>query len=193
MIHARASRDNVLASLHQPNKTVAEAVGQTAAQILMTINQQKQAVTRQPLDDDVLKEAARYVIPELMDIGISAGIFPIKPPAGAMASDTSGKGNGKDSGPGVGTDDYNKQIRMAMLEATKVYGERQLQSPNAPQLREQAQNDWAENVRKEVANGTANPQFLAKAKANTIGQPSTPQPRQLIPMPGGATPAGAPA
>lgn len=192
MIHSRTSRDNVLGSLHRPGEAVAQAVGKTAAQILMTINDQKKAATGQPLDDDVLQEAARYVVPELMDIGISAGLFPIKPPPGGMASDTKGsRGDGKSTGVGLGDDDYNKQIRMAMVEAATVYGNSKLQSPDYPQLKEQAQNDWAAGVQREVQNGTANPAFMAKAKANTIGQPSQPQQSRLIP--GGAAPAGAPA
>jgi hypothetical protein len=194
MIHGRASRDAVLNSLHAPNMTVAQAVGQTAAQVLMTVNGQKQAVTKAPLSNDVLQEAARYVIPELVDIGISAGIFPLKPPPGGAATNTDGPGNGKDQGPGVGSDPYNRTIRMAMLEATKVYGEAQLKGPNAQQLTANAQDEWASNVRKEVQNGTADPKYMAMVQPRTQQQ----QPQQGAPalIPGGsqqgASPPGAP-
>ena len=64
------SRDQVLASLHAPSETVAQAVGRTAVNIFI------QVVGSDALHHEVLIEAARYLIPELMDVGISAGIFP---------------------------------------------------------------------------------------------------------------------
>lgn len=167
IIHGRASRDAVLNSLHQPDKTVAQAVGSTAAQILMTVDGQKQAVTRTPLSPELLKEAARYVIPELMDVGISAGLFPLRPPPGGAASNTDGSGNGRDQGPGAGSDVYNREIRMAMLEATKVYGQAQLNGPNAKQLTANAQDDWAANVRQEVQSGTADPSYMRRVAPRT--------------------------
>lgn len=163
MIHSRASRDQVLASLHDPSGTVSQAVGRTAAHILMTIDGQRQATGAGPLDHDVLKEAAAHVIPELMDVGISAGLFPIKP--------WEGKGDGGTVG--VGADPYNREIRMAMLEATKIYGEAQLRRPDAAQLTEQAGNDWADNVRKEVSDGSASPAYMAKVRPqNAEGAPA---------------------
>ena len=116
MIHSRASRDQVLVSLHDPRATVAQALGKTAALILMAVDSQNQAEGSGGIDHEDLIEAARYLIPELMDVGISAGIFPIKPPPDQA----------KAEGPGAGTDPYNREIRMALLEATKVYGEAQL-------------------------------------------------------------------
>lgn len=181
IIHGRQSRDAVLDSLHQPNKTVAQAVGQTAAQILMTIDDQKQATTQQPIDHDVLKEAARFVIPELMDIGISAGIFPIRKPADGAAD------NGHDQGPGVGTDDYNKQLRMAMLEAAKMYGESLLRKPGAQQLSSAAQDMWALGVRKEMADGTADPKYKSMVQPQNPPAPGA----SMIPPTQGAQ-AGAP-
>jgi len=194
MIHKPSSRDAVLNSLHQPDMTVAQAVGKTAAQILMTVDGQKQAVTQTALSHDVLYQAARYVIPELMDIGISAGIFPIRPPPGGTASQGKG-GNGQDQGPGVGNDPYNKSIRMAMLEATKVYGEAQLKSPGAAQMTEQAQNDWANQVRQEVQSGKADPRYMAMARpggggAGPQGAPAPGGPPQIIPS--GRAAQGAP-
>ena len=159
MIHSRASRDQVLSSLHDPQSTVAQAVGRTAAGILMAASSQKQATGAGPIDTDVLKEAAAHVIPELMDVGISAGIFPIKP----------SPGGGPDGSVGVGTDPYNREIRMAMLEATKAYGEAQLQRPDAANLKEQAGNEWAQNISHEVANGTASPAYMAIARPNPQG------------------------
>lgn len=167
MIHGRSSRNETLNSLHAPNMEVSQAVGKTAAQILMTINQQKAATTGAPLSDEIMREAARYVIPELMDVGIAAGIFPIKPPPG-----------GADA-PGSGSDQYNKQVRMAMLEATKIYGEDKLRSPQHAQLTEQAQNDWAQNVQHEVASGTADPKFMARVRAGQ--QPNGAPTPQLVP------------
>ena len=121
IVHSRVSRDQVLASLHAPSETVAQAVGRTAVNIFI------QVVGSDALHHEVLLEAARYLIPELMDVGISAGIFPLKPPPD----------QGKAEGPGAGTDPYNHEIRMAMLEAMKVYGERQLKRPTH---RQRAQN-----------------------------------------------------
>lgn len=175
MIHSRASRDAVLRSLHNPGITVAQAVGKTAAQILMTISAQKQAVTHVPLSPDVMKEAARYVVPELMNIGISAGIFPIRPPSSSDAAAGAG-GLGTDdqqSGPGMGADPYNKSLRMAMLEAAKVYGESQLKSPQGPAMTQAAQNLWAHKVREEVANGTADPRYMSMVAPRTkAGSPA---------------------
>lgn len=183
MIHGRASRDAVLDSLHQPNLTVAQSVGHTAASILMAINDQKKATTQQPIDNDVLNEAAKHLIPELMDLGISAGIFPIKPPAGDNLQ------------PGVGSDPYNKTMRMALLEATKVYGESLLRQPNAPQLTEAAGNMWALGVRQEMANGTADPKYKAMVQQKGAGAPSPslmPPAGGAAPPPAGAPPGGAP-
>lgn len=194
IIHGRASRDAVLNSLHQPDRTVAQAVGATAAQILMTIDGQKQAVTQAPLSPEVLKEAARYVIPELMDVGISAGIFPIKPPPGGPATNMDGPGNERDQGPGAGTDVYNREIRMALLEATKVYGESQLKGPNAQQLTAKAQDDWAANVRQEVQNGTADPAYMKRVAPRTqSGAPAIVDESTQPPSDGQPPPAGPPA
>lgn len=177
MIHSRQSRDQVLSSLHDPQATVSQAVGRTAASILMTIDGQKQAVGQGALDHDVLMEAAKHVIPELMDIGISSGIFPMKPPPASASNDPS-------QGPGVGSDPYNRAIRMALLEATKIYGQQQLQRPDAHVLTQQAQNDWADGVRREVASGTASPKYMAIARPQSQGQPALIN--QPAPDPGGA-------
>lgn len=191
MIHSPKSRDAVLNSLHQPDKTVAQAVGQTAAQILMTVDQQKQAVTKVPLAPEIMREAARYVIPELMNIGISAGIFPLKPPPGSEGGPGPQSQGNDENGPGRGSDPYNRELRMAMLEATKVYGEAKLKSPEGPQLTAQAQDEWASNVKREVASGTANPQYMAMIKARQqpgVGAPSATDMSQNAP-PGGSPPA----
>lgn len=181
MIHSRASRDQVLNSLHDPSGTIAQAVGRTAAHILMTVDQQKQASGAGALDHDVLLEAARHVIPELMDVGIAAGIFPIKPPPNQAQL----------PGPGAGSDPYNMQIKMAMLEATKVYGEQQLRRPDAHVLTQQAQDTWADKVRQEVSNGTADPKYLAVTRPQ-MSAPGGAGPALIQqPPPQGAGPSGA--
>ncbi len=164
MIHDRQSRNQVLSQMHDPRATVAQAVGRTTASILMQIDGQRQATGRGPLDRDVLMEAARYVVPELMDVGISAGLFPLKP--------TASPGEYGQQGVGVGTDPYNKEVRMALLEASKIYGEQILHGPNAHAETQQAQNDWAAGVRREVDEGTANPRFLAMTRPQSGGQPA---------------------
>lgn len=175
MIHSRTSRDQILSSLHDPGSTVAQAVGRTAASILMTIDQQKQASGSGPLSHDILHEAARYVIPELMDVGISAGIFPIKPP----------EGSSPDGEVGQGDDPYNKEIRMALLEAVKVYGEAQLKRPDKDKLVQRAGDDWADGIRQEVSDGTASPEYMKMARARSgsgvIPQQSEPSPQGGMP------------
>jgi len=178
MIHGRQSRDAVLSSMHNPNETISQAVGRTAAHILMTVEDQKKASGAGPIDHEVLKEAASYVLPELLQVGISAGLFNLRPPAGEADGAPAPAATDEASGPGVGTDAYNKVLRMAMLEATKVYGEKQLQGPNAKQLTEQAQNDWARGVAQEVQDGTASPQYM-KMVGRAGQQQAAPQ---LIPQ-----------
>jgi hypothetical protein len=61
---------------------------------------------------------------------------------------------------------------MAMLEATKVYGDHKLKEPGAQNLTQAAQNEWAQGVRQEVQNGTADPRYLAMVRPQSGGQPA---------------------
>lgn len=146
MIHGRKARDQILKSLHDPNGTVAEVVGRLTVQILMTISDQKVAGGSQKLSEDMLQEAAGYIVPELMKVGCAAGIFPFDDPD----SDE----------PGAGTDEFDKQVKMAMLEAVKYYGEKVLKQPDAQQRSDEASTQWAAGVAQEVDNGTADPKFV---------------------------------
>ena len=119
MIHGRQSRDQILKTLHNPEGTVAQTVGKLTFDLLMTVSKQKEAGGGAPLSEDVLREAAAYVVPELLKVGCAAGIFPFDDP--------------DNENPGEGNDEFNKQVRLAMAEAVKVYGEQVLKSPNAEQ------------------------------------------------------------
>lgn len=166
MIHGRKARDQILKSLHDPNGTVAEVVGRLTVQILMTISDQKSAGGGQKLSEDLLQEAAGYIVPELLKVGCAAGIFPFDDPD----SDE----------PGAGTDEFDKQVKMAMLEAVKYYGEKVLKQPDAQQRSDEASSQWAAGVAQEVDNGTASPEFMKAMQAK--GQPAQ-QPgakRQLV-------------
>jgi hypothetical protein len=148
-IHGRQSRNNVLQQLHDPSGTVAQTVGRAAFNILMTVSDQKRAATGQPLDEDVLHEALGYVVPELMTVGCVAGIFPFEAPP-----------DDSNLAPGQGNTEYDRQVKLASLEATKIYGERVLRGPGAQQRTQNAQDQWAAGIQKEVQNGTADPRFM---------------------------------
>lgn len=162
MIHGRTSRDSVLKQLHDPTGTVAQAVGRAAFNILMTVSDQKKAVTKAPVDEDVLHEALGYVVPELMTIGCIAGIFPFEAPP-----------DESQLAPGQGNTEFDRQVRLAALEATKLYGEQVLKSPSAPARTEAAQNDWAAGIQKDVQSGNADPRFMKQ-----MGQMRAQQPQQ---------------
>lgn len=150
LIHGKKSRDRVLQQIHDPELTVAQAVGRTAVALLTTIAGQKEAVTREPLSESVLHEALGYVVPELLKVGIAAGIFPFDDP--------------DDEEPGAGNTPFDKQARLATLEAVKVYGERELAGPNAQRRSNEAQDDWARGVAQEVQSGQADPEYMSMAR-----------------------------
>lgn len=150
VVHGRKSRDRVLQQIHDPELTVAQAVGRTAVSILSTIAGQKEAVTREPLSESVLHEALGYVVPELLKVGVAAGIFPFDDP--------------DDEEPGGGNTPFDKQARLATLEAVKSYGERELSGPNAERRSGEAQDDWARGVAQEVQSGQADPEYMQMAR-----------------------------
>lgn len=158
MIHGTKSRQAVVKALHNPREEVASVVGRTAANILMEISKQKQAVTKEPVPEDILQEAAGYVIPELITVGVAARIFPF--------DDHEGNGDSV----GTGATKFDEIAKMAMLEATKVYGEAQLRAPGAEAKTEQAGNDWAGEVSREVQNGTASPDYMKLARPTQLIQ-----------------------
>ena len=172
MIHSKQSRDKVLNALHNPRATVAQVVGQTAANILMTVSNQRKAIAGGPLDREIVQEAAKYVIPEVMDVGIAAGIIPLNPT------------QGPDGKVGVGADPYNREIRMATLEATRAYGQEQLRQPGAASDVERAQQDWAHGVSADVQAGKASPAFMRAVRP----QSPTGQPTLIPPQSNGAAP-----
>jgi hypothetical protein len=155
MVHGRKSRDAVLNVLHNPKATVAEVVGKATTNILMTISDQKAAADGQPLDESTLQEAASYLVPELMTVGCAAGIFPFDAP-------------NDDSEPGAGNKPFDTQVRLAMLEAVKAYGERELRKPTGQARSERAANEWARGVRDEVMGGTADPEFMKMARPTKL-------------------------
>jgi hypothetical protein len=166
MIHGRKSRDQILKSLHDPNGTVAEVVGRLTVQILMSVSDQKRASGGQPLSEEVLQEAAGYVVPELMKVGCAAGIFPFDDPD----SDE----------PGAGTTEFDKQVKMAILEAVKFYGEKVLKEPGAQQRSEEAGNEWAAGVAQEVDGGHADPKFMQMMQSGNGGPAQQGDPKKLI-------------
>jgi hypothetical protein len=153
MIHGRKSRADTVKMLHDPNRSVAEVVGNAAFRILSTISDQKNASTREPVSESVLEEAASYVVPELLEVGIAAGLFPIDPPdPGAEEV-------------GAGNAEFDKQVQLALLEAVKAYGESELRSDRGPRRTEEAQNEWARGIAQEVQNGTADPEYMQVARS----------------------------
>lgn len=160
MIHGRKSRDSVIKQLHDPSMTIAEAVGRAAFNILMTISDQKSVTNREPLSETILQEAAGYVVPELMTIGCVAGIFPFEPPDDSQEE------------VGGGETEFDRQCQLAILEATRIYGEKVLQGPEGERRSTEAQDDWARGVHEEVQNGTADPEFMqAVGQAGGTGAP----------------------
>lgn len=166
MIHGRKSRDQILKSLHDPNGTVAEVVGRLTVQILMNVSDQKRASGGQPLSEEVLQEAAGYVVPELMKVGCAAGIFPFDDPDSEE--------------PGAGTTEFDKQVKMAILEAVKFYGEKVLKEPGAQQRSEEAGNEWAAGVAQEVDGGHADPKFVQMMQSGNGGPAQQGSPKKLI-------------
>ncbi len=152
-IHGRESRDQTLQMLHDPSQSVAEVVGRAAYRILSTVSDQKQAGTREPVAEDILEEAAGYVVPELMQVGVAAGIFPFDAPDDSQEE------------VGQGGTEFDQQVRMAMLEATKAYGEAQLRGPDGERRTAEAQDEWARGVAQEVESGTADPEFMQMAQS----------------------------
>lgn len=168
LIHGKKSRDRTLQSIHDPELTVAQAVGRVAVNVLTTIAGQKQAISREPLSESVMHEALGYVIPELLKVGVAAGIFPFDDP--------------DDDEPGTGNTPFDKQVRLATLEAVKAYGEKQLGSPEGARRSSEAQDEWARGVASEVQGGTADPEYtqmaqgaLAPQAPDAAGQPLIPE------------------
>lgn len=158
MIHGRKSRDEVVKALHNPREPVAAVVGRIAANILMSISDQKSAATKEPVDREVLREAASYVVPELLQVGVAAGVFPFDAPDEASEE------------VGAGTTEFDQQVRLSMLEAVKVYGEAQLQKPGAEAESSAAGDEWARGIQQEVADGHADPQYMAIARPTKLIQ-----------------------
>ncbi|MGH3628055.1 MAG: hypothetical protein ACRDRL_11535 [Sciscionella sp.] len=185
MIHGRKSRGPILALLHDPTATVSQAVGRAAFNILSTISGQKKAVTSQPLDDDTLHEALGYVVPELMLVGCTAGLFPFEAPPDDSQTE-----------PGQGNTEYDRQCRLACIEATKLYGESILKSPQGPQRTEQAQNDWAAGIQKDAQSGNLDPRLKQQLSSMQSqgqlagGAPNTPTQATGAPAPAAAAAGG---
>lgn len=157
MIHGRKSRDAVVKALHDPRRPVPEVVGRMAANILMSVSDQKAAATNEGVDREILREAASYVIPELLTVGCAAGIFPFDAPDDADENDV-----------GTGTTEFDQQARASMLEAVKVYGEAQLKKPGADAESGAAADEWARGVSQEVAGGHADPEYMAIARPQKL-------------------------
>lgn len=168
VIHGRKSRDRVLEQLHDPDLTVAQAVGRVAYAVLSTIAGQKQATTREPLSESILHEALGYVVPELLKVGVAAGIFPFDDP--------------DDDEPGAGDGDFDKQARLATLEAVKVYGEQQLRSPEGGRRSGEAQDEWARGVAMEVQGGQADPEYTQMAQGALAPGGGSGGEQPLVPM-----------
>jgi hypothetical protein len=164
MIHGRDSRDQTLRALHDPSATVAETVGRAAYRVLSAVSDQKRATTKEPVSETVLQEAAGYVVPELLKVGIAAGLFPIE--------------DDSESRDEVGDTDseFDEQVRLAMLEATKAYGENELRGPNGARRSEEAQDEWTRGVAQEVSSGSADPEFMQMAQS----QLAPPQQQQKL-------------
>jgi hypothetical protein len=156
MIHGRKSRDAVIQSLHNPREEVAAVVGRVGANILMAVSEQKGVATGVPVDPEILREAAGYVIPELMQVGVAAGIFPFEAPDDDAEE------------VGAGTTEFDQQSRLAMLEAVKVYGESQLRQPGSQAKSEAAGDEWARGISQEVQDGTADSQYMAVARPTNL-------------------------
>lgn len=150
MIHGRTSRNAVLRTLHDPSETIAQVVGRATFNILMSISDQKKASTGEPLPENILQEAAGYVVPELMTVGCTAGIFPFEAPPDSAPTQ-----------PGQGSTEYDRQCRLAVLEATKAYGESVLKSPDGQRRSGEAQDQWASGVQADIQAGKADPQFMS--------------------------------
>lgn len=152
MIHGRESRDATLKTLHDPSLTVPEVVGRAAYRVLSSVSDQKRATTKEPVSEDVLQEAAGVVVPELLKVGIAAGIFPIEDD-----SETREEVGNTES-------EFDRTARLAMLEATKAYGENELRGPNAERRTLDAQDDWAQGISEEVQAGQADPEYMDIAR-----------------------------
>jgi hypothetical protein len=157
MIHGQKSRAATMKLLHDPNGTIPEVVGRAAVNLLSTIGDMKNASTKESISPDVLKEAAAYVIPELLTTGIAAGIFDVEDaPDGAEV--------------GTGNTEYDQLVQLSTLEAAKAYGEKRLAGPNAEAESAAAADDWAAGVAEEVRNGTADPEYMARARPAPQGE-----------------------
>lgn len=156
MIHGRKSRDDVLKALHNPRASVAETVGNIAANILSAVGEQKATASGEGLDDDTFEEALSYLIPELLTVGSAAGIFPFDAPADDAEE------------VGQGTTEFDQQVRMSMLEAVKAFGEQQLRQGGAEAKSARAADEWASQVRAEVEGGTADAEYMAVARPSKL-------------------------
>lgn len=161
MIHGQKSRDQTVQALHNPRDPMPQTIGRITANIIETIAKQKAAADQQPVDKDLMREAAGYVVPELVEVASAAGLIDMEVP--------------QEGEVGGGDTPFDELVRLSMLEAVKAYGERKLREPGAEAEVEAAGDEWAQQVAAEVQSGQADPEYMAMAR-----------PQQLIPTGGEA-------
>lgn len=136
------SPEAIVAALKEAETPIHVSAGRIAAQIGMAIEQKAEA-SGDKLSPDVMFHAGDEVIGMILDLGIKAGVVQVDPES----------------------EEYQKLAGMALMEASKAFGERILADPKQqPLATDEAGNVWAQQVAREVEAGTADPAFMQTAQ-----------------------------
>lgn len=141
MVHGRQSRDATIDAINNHQVPVHEAVGRQAAVIVATIKEQADAAGVK-LDDEVLLNLGQHTVNELLEVGMAGRFFPFED----------------------GSPQHIEVFKLSMLEGVKVHGEQVLRGQDAKRLTDEAGSYWAQQIAREVDEGTADPEFLAMMK-----------------------------
>lgn len=121
----------LVASMNNNQKPVHENVGELAVKIGKGIHGMASSAGEE-LGMDVIQAAGAEIIEHLMEMGTAAKIFPFDEES----------------------DQYDQEQSMALLHAEKVVGDELINSPKyTPEMQEEAQNFYAQQVAGEVQRG----------------------------------------
>lgn len=138
----------ILAGINDKSKPVHENVGEAALQMGMNIKGQASAAGVE-ISPDVLLGAGAEIIAHLMELADAGGILPFE----------------------ADSDEYDQELSMALLHATKLAGDEFLKGPgNTPEAQEEAGNFIAQGVAKEVQAGEVDPSFHENIANNEVNK-----------------------
>lgn len=148
-IHGPESRDAIIDHMNQPDLSVPEAVGRTAAFIAMRVSESAKAQGAE-LSPDAVFHAGTEIVQELMEVGARAKVLPIEWPEPDA--------NGEVTLP----PETEELLEQAFAVGVHEYGKQIVQTEDGKALAEEAGNFAATQVAKEADAGTLDPEFAGK-------------------------------